>query len=96
MHNGVIAQGNSSRTWMMDGQKAVRWRRPARATEAVTGPSLLSWECRHAQSHRTRPKEAQGPSAGPQGGGGGESTMPPHAPRDSQLVNMLLEASVDI
>ena len=80
---------------MMDSQKAVRWRRAARATEALTWPRLLSWARRDAQSHRTCPAEAQGPSAGP-AKRGGRSTMPPHAPRDSQLVNMLLEASVDI
>lgn len=60
----------------------------SRAEAVAWPPSLLSRACRDAQSHSTRPEEAQGPK------GRGRLTVPPHAPRDCQLVNML-EASVD-
>jgi hypothetical protein len=80
MYNGVITRASRAiTTWMTDGQKAVRCRRPHRVAEAVTGPSLLSWACREAQSHRTRPEEVQGPREG--GGGGAFDYAAPRASR---------------
>ena len=66
-----------------------RWRRPARGPRQWLGRRAFSLgrvETPRATGRALRRRKALRD--------GGRSTVPPHAPRDCQLVNML-EASVD-